>query len=60
MLVFRKFNRISLNNFLKSDILFDCIISSCKSTNNRIHQAIQQNLIKCINVQYKSGTKWIK
>ena len=29
-------------------------------TNNRTHQKIQQNLMKCIKVQNQSGTKLIK
>ena len=31
-----------------------------KLTNNKIRQKIQQNLVKCLKVQNRSGTKLIK
>ena len=68
MLVFTKIKRINLSNFSNLDnytahnnFKYYLIASYllAKLTNNRNCQKIEQNLVKCIKVQNRSGTKLI-
>ena len=69
MLVFTKAKRINLNNIenwiyyaVRYNTKYYLIASYLlkKPTNNRTHQKVHQNLMKCIKVQNQLGTKLIK